>query len=157
MLAMNKPIHPVIAPDGVNAAYDDDAYGWAIEQAAYLRAGRADLLDWKNLAEEIEDVAKSEKRAAESALRIIMMHVLKWQLQPERRSRSWASSIASQRVAYEQVLDENPSLRAKAENMRQRAFARARLEAASEMDLPVAKVQTALLDWSVILEAPFEL
>jgi len=38
----------------------DDVIAWANQQAALLRAGRWDLLDIDNIAEEIEDVGKGE-------------------------------------------------------------------------------------------------
>ncbi|MDO6413380.1 DUF29 domain-containing protein [Sphingomonas sp. BIUV-7] len=153
---MNKPIHPLIASDGGNVAYEDDAYGWAIEQAAHLRAGHIDRLDLINLAEEIEDVAKSERRAAESALRILMMHVLKWQMQSDRRTRSWSLSILAQRIAYDRQLEDNPSLAPLADDMRAKAFKRSRIEAAQEMDVPLRSIPLEPPSWPTILDEPFE-
>ena len=153
---MNKPIHPVIAPDGGNPAYDADVHGWAMAQAAFLRSGRADRIDWLNVAEEIEDVARSERRTAESALRIIMAHILKWQIQPERRGRSWSLSIKEQRLVYRQSLRENPSLAGSAEQMRDDAFHRARIEAAREMDMPLKAMPERPLIWTTILDEPFD-
>lgn len=153
---MNKPVHPVVSPEGGSPAYEADAYGWALAQAAFIRSGRLDQIDWTNVAEEIEDVAKIERRAAESALRLIMMHILKWQMQPERQSRSWAGSIATQRAAYDQALAENPSLRSHVDAMRSSAYRRSRIEAAAEMDMPIRLIGEQPLDWATILDAPFE-
>src|SRR5215212_7017040 len=77
--------------------YGDDLYTWAIEQAAALRAGDLESLDLANLAEEIEDLGSEQLHKLTSAYRIVLTHVLKWDHQPERRSRSWATSINSQR------------------------------------------------------------
>ena len=73
------------APSGL---YGDDLYTWAIEQAAALRAGDLESLDLANLAEEIEDLGSEQLHKLTSAYRIILTHMLKWDHQPERRSRS---------------------------------------------------------------------
>ena len=73
--------------------YDKDGYGWAMEQAALLRARRFSEIDLENIAEEIESVGKSERRTLESHLSRLMMHLLKWQYQPERRGNSWVCRL----------------------------------------------------------------
>src|SRR5262245_39544873 len=93
------------------ARYDRDLYSWAVEQAALLRAGRISEADALNLAEEIDDVGSEQYDKLESALRIILLHLLKWDRQPERRSRSWALSIAIQRKHVLKVLRKNPGLK----------------------------------------------
>ena len=68
------------------------------EQVALLRAGRLDALDLDNIAEELNDVGLSEYHRLQSAIEVVLLHMLKWDVQPERRSRSWSLSIAEQRV-----------------------------------------------------------
>ena len=46
----------------MTTCYDIDIVAWANEQARLIRAGRFDLLDLEHIAEEIEDVGKSEQR-----------------------------------------------------------------------------------------------
>lgn len=58
---------------------------WANEQARLIRAGRFDLLGLEHIAEEIEDVGKSEQRELETRMAVLLAHLLKWQFQPERR------------------------------------------------------------------------
>ena len=70
---------------------------WAEEQARYLREGRLSELDIEHLADEIEDVGRSEKRELASRMAVLLAHLLKWRLQPEKRSRSWRTIIADQR------------------------------------------------------------
>lgn len=152
---MNNPLHPVPAGE-LSPDYDLDGYGWARAQARLIREHRWDLVDWDNVVEEIESVGKSEQSAAESALRVLMMHVVKWQMQPERRGRSWALSIASQRVRYAQHMAKNPGLKPLVEEMRADAYRRARIEAAQEMDIPLKSVSEAPPAWSVILDEPFD-
>ncbi|MDR3089077.1 MAG: DUF29 domain-containing protein, partial [Desulfobulbaceae bacterium] len=73
----------------MNTAYETDVVAWAGEQARLLRAGRFDLLDIENIAEEIEDVGKAEQRELMSRMAVLLAHLLKWQYQPERRGKSW--------------------------------------------------------------------
>ena len=73
--------------------YDADFYQWTQQQADLLRQGALSALDTENLAEEIESMGKSGQRAVESDLRDILLHLLKWRYQPERRGNSWRLSI----------------------------------------------------------------
>src|SRR5258708_3757266 len=93
------------------ARYDQDLYGWAIEQAALLRAGKIAEADARNIAEELDDVGNEQYDKLESALRLILLHLLKWDHQPERRSRSWRQSIEVQRNHFHKVLRKNPGLK----------------------------------------------
>ena len=90
--------------------YDSDIVAWANEQAELIRAGRFDLLDLEHIAEEIEDVGKSERRELVSRMVVLLMHLLKWQYQPERRGASWERTIRLQRRDVAFCLNETPSL-----------------------------------------------
>lgn len=92
-------------------AYEKDIVAWATEQAQLLRAGRFDLLDIEHLAEEIEDVGKSEQRELASRMAVLLAHLLKWQFQPERQGNSWRNTIAAQRERVLLCLEDTPSLR----------------------------------------------
>lgn len=91
--------------------YDGDVVAWAYEQAALLRSGRLEQIDRLNIAEEIEDVAKSELRELNSRFAVLICHLLKWQFQPTHRSQSWQRTMRDQRVAIERRLAKMPSLR----------------------------------------------
>ncbi len=93
--------------------YEDDVVAWAAEQARLLRAGRFDLVDIAHVAEEIEDVGKSDQRELANRMAVLLVHLLKWQLQPERRGASWEITIRNQRRGIARRLAETPSLRAK--------------------------------------------
>lgn len=95
----------------MSITYEQDIIAWANEQAALLRAGNFSQLDLENIAEEIEDVGKSEQRELQSRMVILVMHLLKWQFQPERRSRSWQNTIKIQRKATRLHLKAVPSLK----------------------------------------------
>lgn len=94
------------------AHYDTDVVAWASEQARLIRAGRFDLLDLEHIAEEIEDVGKSEQRELMSRMAVLLSHLLKWQFQSERRSRSWENTISIQRKRIAIALKKTPSLKA---------------------------------------------
>lgn len=118
--------------DAVRARYEDDLYSWAVEQAALLRAGRTDEVDTRNIAEELDDVGQEQYDKLESALRIILMHLLKWDYQPERRSRSWRLSILVQRKHVLKVLRKNPGLKSVADEALTEAYEVARIEASAQ-------------------------
>src|SRR5215208_7421964 len=111
------------------ARYDRDLYSWAVEQAALLRAGRIAEADVLNIAEEIDDVGNEQYDKLESALRLILLHLLKWDHQPERRSRSWRSSILVQRKQVLKVLRKNPGLQPLVGEAVSEAYELARIEA----------------------------
>jgi hypothetical protein len=92
--------------------YAGDFYAWSIEQAQLLREGRFDLIDAQNIAEEIESLAKHDRREVSSRLVVLQCHLLKWQYQPQRRGRSWRSTIRTQRRELDTVLADSPSLKA---------------------------------------------
>ena len=90
--------------------YETDVLAWSNEQARLLRTGQFGLLDLEHIAEEIEDVGKSEQRELASRLAVLMAHLLKWHYQPERQSASWQRTIKEQRRALNFHLKQVPSL-----------------------------------------------
>jgi len=91
--------------------YETDVIAWANEQAALIRAGRFELLDIEHLADEIEDVGKSELREFESRMAVLLAHLIKWQFQPDHRGKSWQRTIKDQRAMLMRRLDKTPSLK----------------------------------------------
>jgi hypothetical protein len=137
--------------------YEEDVYAWAQEQARLLRDGRLGEVDTDNVAEEILDVGRHEYDKLESALRVLLTHMLKWDHQPERRSRSWVNTIAEQRDRVELQLDENPSLKSRLDEAVRRGYRTARRSASTEADLPLeAFPETCPYDWDAIVNRPFE-
>jgi len=96
-----------------SVAYDQDLYTWSLQQAALLRERKFDQLDLEHIIEEIEDMSKSEKRALQSFLETLLMHLLKWQYQPAYQGRSWKFTIIEQRQRIVGHLKENPGLKSK--------------------------------------------
>ncbi|AXG48841.1 DUF29 family protein [Photorhabdus laumondii subsp. laumondii] len=91
--------------------YETDVVAWANEQAALLRSGKLSQIDIENIAEEIEDVGKSEKRELASRLAVLLAHLMKWQFQPGRRGSSWQRTIKEQRKSLSRRTDKTPSLK----------------------------------------------
>lgn len=91
--------------------YETDFHAWTQRTAELLRTGRFDAVDIEHAAEEIDDMGKREAKELNSRVRVLLVHLLKWQLQPRKRSRSWATTIAEQRDAIADDLVESPSLR----------------------------------------------
>ena len=96
----------------MTTSYDTDVVAWSNEQAQLLRAGKFDQLDLEHLAEEIEDVGKSEQRELANKMSVLLAHLLKWAFQPELRasSDSWRLTIKEQRKRIVARLAKTPSL-----------------------------------------------
>lgn len=120
-----------------SALYDRDFYAWANEQAALLRAGKLAAADIEHIAEEIESMGKAEKRELVSRLTLLLLHLLKWQMQPVRRGASWRLSIANTRDQLAEHLDDNPSLKSHLDTAMASAYRYARRDAARETSLDI--------------------
>jgi hypothetical protein len=117
------------------ASYEHDFYAWSFAQARVLRERRPEQLDWENLAEEIESLGRSDRNQVRSRLKVILVHLLKWQVQSEHRSPSWRTTINTQRDDVGWVLADSPSLRRLVPALLAEAYSRARRDAADEMHL----------------------
>jgi hypothetical protein len=95
----------------MGTSYEQDVVAWANEQAALLRAGKLSAIDIEHIAEEIEDVGKSEQRELANRMAVLLAHLLKWQCQPERRGSSWQATLRIQRTAIARRLKKTPSLK----------------------------------------------
>ena len=118
--------------------YQDDLYTWVQEQVALLRAGRLSEVDALNVAEELSDVGNELSDKLQSAFAVLTQHLLKWDHQPQRRSRSWALSIAEQRRRIEKLLTRNPGLKSELLDDIRDGYLDGRGRALSETNLPDA-------------------
>lgn len=121
----------------MNKHYDQDFYGWTVEQADALKRRSLNEIDWPNLIEEVESLGRSEFSQLESRLEVLLAHLLKWMFQPAKRSRSWQSTISEQRRRVRRVLEENPSLAPKAQAAFENAYPSARVAAMNETGLDI--------------------
>ena len=100
-----------------------------------MRAGRVAEADVLNIAEELDDVGNEQYDKLQSALRIVLLHLLKWDHQARRRSRSWWASIRVQRNHIRRVLHKNPGLKSRVNEAIREAYEDARVDAAAETKL----------------------
>jgi Domain of unknown function DUF29 len=117
--------------------YDTDFYGWAAQQAAALRAKDWAALDLEHLAEEVEELRKTERRAVRSQLRLILSHLLKYAYQSARRTDSWRATIANGRVLVQETLEDLPTLARELPDLLTWAYPRACRDAARETGVPL--------------------
>ncbi|MFO7639848.1 MAG: DUF29 domain-containing protein [Candidatus Competibacteraceae bacterium] len=115
--------------------YEHDFYAWATRNATLLRAGQLAEIDRMNIAEELESMGRSERRALGSRLAVLLMHLLKWRYQPERRGRSWRATIREQQRQVARLLADNPSLRPELPTLMADAYIDAVLMAIAETGL----------------------
>ena len=119
--------------------YDHDFYTWTQTTASLIRAGKWLDIDAESLAEEVESLGKSQQRELSSRLDVLLMHLLKWQYQPERRQtgHSWRGTIRIQRRELRRLLMQNPGLQPLVGAAIAESYAEARLDAADATGLPL--------------------
>ena len=104
--APDEPPHP---PDP--AAYERDFALWIAHQAELLRTNQFAQLDLDNLIEEIETVGRSQRHELRSRLEQLLLHLLKCQFQPARKSGSWLATLYEQRTRIAVIVKDSPSLK----------------------------------------------
>ncbi|MBW4574236.1 MAG: DUF29 domain-containing protein [Aphanothece sp. CMT-3BRIN-NPC111] len=117
--------------------YETDFYAWTQEQAKLLRHHQWSQLDLPNLIEEIESLGKQQRAELRNRLKVLIGHLLKWEYQTERRSRSWLNTIRIQRIDILELLEENPSLQPYLQEVLQKAYITGMAIASGETKLPL--------------------
>lgn len=120
----------------INALYETDFYAWTQEQAEFLRDQRWSQLDLPNLIEEIKSLGKQQQAELRNRLSVLIGHLLKWEYQSDKQSRSWLATIRVQRRDILRLLRENPSLKSYFEEALAEAHKDSRDLAMGETDLP---------------------
>ena len=137
------------------SAYEADYGAWVATQADLLRAGRFDELDLENLIDEVESLGRSDFHHFESAIKIVLLHLLKWDIQRDHRTRSWAVSIDGHRKQVLRELRESPSYKARIDEAIEQAYHRARMKAYKETKLPFRTFpETCPYSWDDIMTRP---
>jgi hypothetical protein len=136
--------------------YEQDFFAWSRQQAELLRTGKLAQADIEHIAEEIDSMGRTEKRELISRLSVLLLHLLKWRYQPDKRGPSWEASIRVQRNRLADHLDDNPSLKPLLPQALASAYRDAALEAVAETGLPGATFP-ATCPWTVeqVLDAGF--
>jgi Domain of unknown function DUF29 len=116
--------------------HNRDFYTWAIETAQAIRQGNFAGVDWESVAEELEDMGRSEQRELESRLGVLLAHLLKWRYQPELTpNKSWALTIEEQRRRTRRLLRQSPGLKRVLDESFTEAYGDARLQAARDSSM----------------------
>jgi hypothetical protein len=125
-----------------SALYETDFAEWAETQSGALRRREARELDWDNLAEEIEALARNDNRAIRSHLTNLLKHLIKRKIQPGKRTDSWVQSIVNAREELDLIIEDSPSLRSYPSLMFERCYDRAFKMALRETGLDVRPERT---------------
>ena len=141
-MTLLRETEPTDADAGLNTvalephvSHADDPYGWALQQAALLRAGRHAELDLTNLADAIAGLARREYDKLVSAVDQIFRCLLKWDQKPDARDRSWSLTIHQQRRRVIRQMRKQPGLASVAGDVIQEAYAAARAAVSTELAL----------------------
>jgi hypothetical protein len=121
----------------VSKLYSTDFSTWISQTAQLLRERRWHDIDVANLIDEVEDLGKSERRAIDSQLTRLLLHLLKWQYQPQRRSDSWLDSITDARTQIDLAIKDSPSLKGYPAEQLEESYRRARRQAAIQTKLEI--------------------
>jgi nitrous oxide reductase len=119
--------------------YDRDFCHWLEQNVALLRAGKLTEIDVENIAEELESMGKSQHAELVSRLAVLLMHLLKWQYQPEKCSRSWELTIIEQRQEVLELLEDSPSLKHDVTDKIARAYKKSLIKAERETGIHFTK------------------
>ena len=117
-------------------AYEEDFVAWLEDQAQRARRGEIDDLDLENIAEELAGMARSDRREIRNRLTALLIHLLKYMVQPRRRSSGWIGTIGEQRRRIATVIDDSPSLRSFPASILDQCYADARSGVALETGVP---------------------
>ncbi|MDZ8086565.1 MAG: DUF29 domain-containing protein [Nostoc sp. DedQUE12b] len=128
--------------------YETDYLQWLETTVEKLQSQDYANVEWENLIEEIADMVRNERRSLKSNLIVILMHLLKWQFQPDKRSGSWEGSIIEHRRCVKEALNDSPSLKSYFEIV----FAECYTQAVKQ-----AKAETGLSMESFPLKCPYQL
>ena len=149
---------PQIRPRTGAPAYEVDYGAWVAAQAAMLKEGRFGDLDLANLIDEVESLGRSDYAAFVSAVEIVLVHMLKWEAQPGKRTPSWVASIVEHRRRIAQSLKDNPSYRPRIADAMERAFGTATAKAAGQTNLPLSAFPDRNpFDWDAVTTRPYQL
>lgn len=136
--------------------YEADYVKWIETTVEQLKQQNYADIDWENLIDEIEEMARSARKGFRSDLVIVLSHLLKWQFQPERRSNSWKASIIEHRRRIRDDLEESPSLKPYLEQVFAKCYKDAIDKASAETGLPASTFPRSCPYTSAqVLEADF--
>lgn len=142
---------PVFAP----RSYEADLYGWVEDQVALLQAGEVGSIDASHITLELDELGKSEFNKLVSALCVVLHHLLKWDHQSDRRSRSWVNSVQIQRRRIAREINDSPSLKPRILEAIELSYFDAVRKASNETGLPTEEFpESCPYSWDDITSRP---
>ena len=134
------PGHPALEEQFVSRAlYEQDEFRWLLEQADLLRAKRLDEIDHHSLAEFLTDMALTHRHAFRSAMTVLLHHMLKVLVQPERITRSWRLTISVQQDHARLMVRDNPGMRRYLPDLYADAYSAARRFASDDTGIEISR------------------
>ncbi|MFB2974170.1 DUF29 domain-containing protein [Aerosakkonema sp. BLCC-F183] len=121
----------------ITSLYEQDFYLWLQTNINLLKEGKFNEIDLENLLEELESMGRSDKNALKSNLRVLLMHLLKYKYQPEKRTNSWRYTIREHRIRLGDTFKTSPSLYRFFEDIFNESYQDARELAAAETGLSI--------------------
>ncbi len=121
----------------LNKLYLEDETAWLEAMAELIESGDHAALDFANLREYLTDMSRRDRREVESRLILLILHILKWEFQPDQRSRSWQASIVEQQQELEGLLGHGV-LKQHAEETLIECYSKAITRAVIETGLPAS-------------------
>lgn len=116
--------------------HDRDFYTWAMETAQAIRERNFARVEWESVAEELEDMGRSEQQELENQLCALLAHLLKWRYRPELTpNKSWTLKIEEQRRRTKRLLKQSPGLKCVLDEIIAEAYSDAKLQAACDSGL----------------------
>lgn len=102
---------PITESQQTSDLYEEDYHLWLMNTIHQLQHGKLAEVDRVNLIEELEAMGRSQKSAIESNLRILLMHLLKYKYQSDKRTNSWLFTIRENRKRLRNDFKNSPSLK----------------------------------------------
>lgn len=142
--------------------YETDFNLWLEQTVNHLKNGNLQALDLDNLIEEISDMGRNNRREVFSRLKVLLIHLLQWQYQPEKRTNSWINTIDDQREQLELILRDSPSLKPYLADIFAECYQKAVRGMVNETNLPKETFlvdcpfsQEQVLNWDYLPENSF--
>jgi hypothetical protein len=144
-----------LPPPPARNLYETDEHAWIAAQIAALKEQDYSRLDRASLIEYLTEMTIRDRRELKSRLTVLLLHLLKIRVQPERLTRSWISTILEQQSEIRSIIDGIPSLGRQADTIAISAFPDALRRAARETGVPASKFPTTL-PWTVAEALSFD-
>jgi len=123
-----------------SSLYEKDYYQWLLLTIEKLQNQEYSAVDWENLVEELDGLAKSQKRELKSRLLVLLEHLLKlkyWKNERDYNARGWKTTIIEQRRQIQILLEDSPSLKSIITDLFEQCYKMARQDTSQKIGLDI--------------------